>query len=320
VTTAIRWGWSGALRGLLLAIPAMVVAVDDPARAALLALGVVPTACVPLPPRRRDRIQPAVLGILCGLALFVGGVLALWAPLAVVGIFGIAVLSSRIAAGRRLGVVALTLLLPLTGIGLSFSDVSTAAGLAVLISLGSIYALLVSLLWPAGAGTGAVAQPGPPPRGLILRFGYLAGTAGAVCAAVGFALDLEHVGWATGAALLVMRPAREAQESRSVGRVLDVLLGAATAIVLVHLDPPGWVYGVALAVVVAGATATVGSRWYVLPTFTTFLVFLMLLVNSPDDAASRFWERTLETVLGVGVAAVVGLLVPALLARPQTEE
>ena len=319
MTTAIRWGWSGALRGLLLAIPAAVVAFDDPAKAALLAVGVVPAACVPLPAGRRDRVKPAILGVLIGVALFVGGVLAIWPPLAVAGIFGVAVGASRLAIGRPFGGIALTLLLPLVGIGFSFSDVGTAAGLAVVIALGAGYAFVVSLLWPA-AEAGPAAAFSPPPRALMVRFGYLAGTAGAICAAVGFALDLEHVGWATGAALLVMRPAARLQESRSIGRVVDVVVGAALAIVLVDLDPPDAVYAAAMGVAVIGATATVGSRWYVLPTFTTFLVFLMLLVNSPDDAASRFWERALETALGVGVAAAVGLLGPRLLARPEPEQ
>lgn len=55
-------------------------------------------------------------------------------------------------------------------------------------------------------------------------------------------------------------------------------------------------------------TATAGSRWYVMPAFTTFLVFVMLLVDSPHDAQARFWERVLETAFGVAVAAVVVLL------------
>ena len=148
-----------------------------------------------------------------------------------------------------------------------------------------------------------------------MRFGYLAGTAGAICAAVGFALELEHVGWATGAALLVMRPAARLQEGRSVARLVDVALGAAVAIVLVTAGAPAWAYSVAVVVAVVCVTATAGSRWYVMPAFTTFLVFVMLLADSPDDASSRFWERVLETAFGVAVAGVVGLLVPHLLDR-----
>ena len=141
------------------------------------------------------------------------------------------------------------------------------------------------------------------------------GTAGAICAGLGFGFDLEHVGWATGAALLVMRPAPRLQQARSIGRVVDVIVGAAVAIALVTLGAPDWAYSVAVLVAVVCVTATAGSRWYVMPAFTTFLVFVMLLVDSPGDAHSRFWERVLETALGVAVAALVGLLVPALLAR-----
>jgi hypothetical protein len=49
--------------------------------------------------------------------------------------------------------------------------------------------------------------------------------------------------------------------------------------------------------------------------FSTFLVFLLLLYAHPDQASGRFWERIDETLLGVGVACVCGLLVPMLRER-----
>lgn len=48
------------------------------------------------------------------------------------------------------------------------------------------------------------------------------------------------------------------------------------------------------------------------PAFTTFLVFLLLLYSRPQDAASRFNERVVETLLGVGIAYAFGLGLPAL--------
>jgi len=95
---------------------------------------------------------------------------------------------------------------------------------------------------------------------MILRYGYAAGAAGALCAAVGFALDLEHVGWAPAAALLVMRPLPEVQRMRSLDRVIDVVVGAAAAIALTALGAPDWAYALAVLVGVAAATATAGSR------------------------------------------------------------
>jgi hypothetical protein len=66
---------------------------------------------------------------------------------------------------------------------------------------------------------------------------------------------------------------------------------------------------------VAGAGATHRSRWYVTPAFTTYLVFMLMLYSRPQDAASRFSERLLETALGVGIAYAIGLGLPALAQR-----
>jgi uncharacterized membrane protein YccC len=62
----------------------------------------------------------------------------------------------------------------------------------------------------------------------------------------------------------------------------------------------------------AGMAATVGSRWYIAPAFTTFLVFLLLLYGNQDQAPRRVAERVLETLFGIGVAYVFGILVPRL--------
>jgi hypothetical protein len=45
------------------------------------------------------------------------------------------------------------------------------------------------------------------------------------------------------------------------------------------------------------------------------LVFLLLLYCDPQDAESRFSERVLETLLGVGLAYLFGLGLPALARR-----
>jgi uncharacterized membrane protein YccC len=154
-----------------------------------------------------------------------------------------------------------------------------------------------------------------PPRETLLRYGYAAGAAGALCAAVGFALDLEHVGWAPAAALLVMRPLPAVQRMRSLDRIIDVVIGASAAIALAALGAGDWTYALAVLLGVAAATATAGSRWYLLPTLTTFLAFVMLLYDDPGEGQGRFWERVLETGLGIAAAAVFGLLLPTLLDR-----
>jgi len=96
-----------------------------------------------------------------------------------------------------------------------------------------------------------------------------------------------------------------------------VVVGALASIGLVRPSPSTWTYSLAAVAAMAAAGATHRSRWYVTPAFTTFLVFLLLLYSRPQDAASRFSERLLETLLGVGIAYAFGLALPASAQRPR---
>ena len=299
--------------GALYALPAAIVVLDDRSRGLALAVGVLPAAIIGLAPSRRGRFATVVLGASIGVPMFVGGLLAGVPVLAVGAIAILGIVSALWAARSRLGRIAMTLSLPMVGVGLSYSDIGTAAGLAGIMVLGSLFACLVSMLWPEHPATSASARPAP--TGPTLDYGIRLGATGATAAAIGFALDLEHVGWACAAALLVMRPAADMQRLRSVGRILAVACGALAGIALVRVSPPAAAYGVAVIATVAGAAGTHRSRWYVTPAFTTFLVFLLLLHAHPESAASRFNERLLETLLGVGIAYAYGLAVPALLQR-----
>ena len=214
----------------------MVVLGDRP-RGFALAFGVLPTAIVGVLPRRRGRLAVVVLGACVALPIFLGGLLAGVPVLAVAAIEGLGVASALLAARHRFGTLAMTLSLPMVGVGLSYSDVGTAAGLAALILLGSVAACAISMLWPERPRT---VSPGPPPAPAkpTLGYGIRLGAAGATAAAIGFLLDLDHVGWACAAALLVMRPAAEMQRLRSFGRVASVIVGALVAVVLVESNPP----------------------------------------------------------------------------------
>ena len=317
----ILWNWQAAALGALYALPAGVVVLSDRSRGLALAVGVLPAAIVGLMPSRRDRLAIPVLGTSIGVPMFIGGLLAEVPVLAVVAIAALGIGSALLAARVRLGQVAMTLSLPMVGVGLSYPNLGKAAGVAGLMVLGSLFACFVSMFWPEHApASSSHAAPAPGSAEPTLGYGIRLGAAGATAAALGFLLDLEHVGWACAAALLVMRPGAEMQRLRSVGRVIAVAVGALAAIALVKAGPPPGVYSAAAIVAVAGAGGTHRSRWYVTPAFTTFLVFLLLLYSRPSDAASRFNERLLETLLGVGLAYLFGLALPALTRRVRTGE
>ncbi len=247
--------------------------------------------------------------------MLLGGVLAGVPVLAVAAIALLGVGAALLAARSRVGQIAMVLSLPMVGVGLSYSDVGKAAGLAALMVAGSVFACAVSMLWPERERPPERPATAPP----TLEYGVRLGAAGASAAAIGFIFGLEHVGWACAAALLVMRPVADMQRLRSVGRILAVAIGALLAVALVRAEPAdGW-YAAAGLVAIAAAAATHRSRWYVTAGFTTFLVFLLLLYSDVEDAASRFSERLVETILGVGLAYLFGLVVPNLRRRPSRE-
>lgn len=303
------WEWPAAAVGAVYALPAAVVILNDPARGFAMALGVLPAAIVGVLPTRRSRLAVVVLGACVGVPIFLGGLLAGVPVLAVAAIGALGVGSALLASRFRFGMLAMSLSLPMVGVGLSYSDVGKAAGIAGLMILGSAWACAVSMLFPERRAVDRRRSRGAP-VGPTLDYGIRLGLAGATAAAIGFLLDLDHVGWACAAALLVMRPAAEMQRLRSVGRILSVAAGALVAVVLVHLNPPAVLYSLAALAAIAGVGAMHRSRWYVVPAFTTFLVFLLLLYADPQDAASRFGERLLETVLGVAIAYLFGLVLP----------
>ena len=303
----LAWDSRGLLLGVAYGVPAAVLVMSDVPRGLAAAVGVVPAAVVGLPPTRSGRRFLAVLGFVVGVPIFVGSLVATVPPVAVavLVLFGLAAgwLAER---ASRWGQLALSLGVPMVGVGLSYTDHAVAAELALIMIGGSLYACAVSMLWPE-----SVAAPRLPAQAApTMLYGLALGLAGAAAAAIGFALDFEHVGWAATAAMLVMRPARDMQQLRSVGRLISVVAGAIIGIAIARLEPLAIVYSLLTLGIVAVVAATNRSRWYITPAFTTLIVFLLLLESNPATAASRFGERVSETVLGVGLAYVFGLALP----------
>jgi hypothetical protein len=311
---ALDWRWSAAVVGLLAALPAaVVILIGDPAHGLALAAGVLPGAAIGVPATRRSRVVIAILGGVIGVCVTLGSVLALSPPVAVLGLFLLAVLAARSAARIPFGRVVLTLCLPMVGIGLSFDGLAAGAAVGGLMALGSVYVWVLALAWPVRSA-GRV-PPTPPIDSGSLDYGIRLGLAAAIAAGVGFALDLGHVGWACAACLLVMRPMADMTRSRGRDRLLDIVIGSLVAIVIVLSVPTPAVLAATVLLAVTGMAATRRSRRYVTPAFTTGIVFLLLLYGSPQDAEHRFVERLLETVLGVALALLFGVGVPWLRTR-----
>src|SRR5262249_12298508 len=141
-------------------------------------------------------------------------------------------------------------------------------------------------------------------------YGYLLALTAFTSALAGFALHGDHVGWVVGAALLVIRPSHELQHVRTIGRIVAVYVGALLAAPLIAFGAPGWVFLVPAPAALIGLAAMHTSRWYINAGFTTFLVIILLTYGQSGSVRHFVGERTLETVIGVGIAYVFGLAVP----------
>ncbi|GAA3604302.1 hypothetical protein GCM10022236_02570 [Microlunatus ginsengisoli] len=296
----------------MLALPAAVAMPFDTQLGLGAAVGMLPAAAAGVLPVRRTRVLSLVISVVAAISLAIGALIGQHAATAVPGLFvfgfGAALAASRVKGGA----LAMLLAAPLVGIGLSFA-VDAVLGVAVVMVVGGLYAWLVSLLWPER-------PTAPRPAGRMstpqaITYGTLLGLAGATAAAGGFAFQLDHKGWICGAALLVMRPVTTALVARGLGRAGSVLLGGLLGSSFIQFGPAGWLIGVAVAVALGCMSATQGSRWYVMPAFTTFVVFILLLWDHPTDSAWRFAERNAETLIGIAIALFYGVLIPLLIKR-----
>ncbi len=312
---AVAWSWQRAVVGIVYALPSAVVSLHDPSKGLPLAMGVLPAALIPIPSRRAARLRILIVGILAGASLFLGGVLSHLPTVATaVALAAAVVAAALLASSAAFGVVVLSLCAPLLAAGLSFTEYAASAQTFLLLSAGAVYAWLVSLLWPPGAG--APRPPRPlPPRSAMLGYGIRMGVAAALGYLIASWLSLDHPGWAPAACLLVARPQVDLLQSRGVGRLLSVIAGAATASLLLHAEPSNTAYAIVTLVALAGATGTIGSRWYITSAFTTFFVFLLMLNSHVDQTVGKFNERVGETFLGVALAYLFGWALPALLTK-----
>lgn len=297
------------------AIPAVVVAFSDIAAAAALGVGVLPAAIVGIAPLRKQRIVLLIAGLLIGLPMMLGSLVAPLPVVAVPVIFGLAVGAVALAGTSRfarLGGLMMTLAVPMVGVGLSYDTVGQSAKLTALFVAGSVLVWLLAMAVPEREPVAEDKPVGAPG----LDYGLRLGAAGALAATIGFAFDFDHVGWACAAALMVMRPVRGVQLSRMIGRVVSVIAGGTVALLLIESAPPAAVFATVILIALTLASATHGSRFYLTAAFTTFFVILLLGYSNPDDAPSRLFERINETLLGVAIALFFGILLPLLL-RPR---
>lgn len=320
---AIAWSWRNVCFSLAAALPAAIVIVSGNSAIGLVgAVGVLPAVITGIPATYRQLVRLPVIGIVFGVAMLAGSLLSQWPLLAIVSIGALCFGTSLLSLKRpRLASLVMALPLALVGVGFSYDRPSEILGLALVILVGSLWATLVAAgfvkWWPTDSPPQA-ALPHPISKRQALVYGIFYGAAAALAAIIGFANHLDHVGWVVGAVLFVMRPQWEMEHIRAYGRALSVTAGALVAAALLALSPGLVITSGLISGALALAGGTRGSRWYITPAFTTFIVFFVLLYADPalPSIQHRFVERTVETLVGVAIAVIAGLAARKFSKRP----
>jgi hypothetical protein len=275
-TNNIVWKWKDArFAAMISVVPFVVITTGHVEGGLLLLIGSLPAAVVGLLPTRKERKKLVVFGILFGIFLMLGSFMAQWAWVAIPGMFLLAFGSAILASSKRFGIIALTLCVPIVGVGLSYGGLENSIGLAVIIIVGSIVAYGWSLCFREHKSSSEIHRENPSAMTISQwrNYGIRLGLAASLAATVGFALGVEHIGWIVGSLLFVMRPNKEVQELRSVGRSISVFVGAMTASWLLTLNLQPFVIAILSVAAIIITSATHTSRWYITPAFTTFLAF-----------------------------------------------
>lgn len=302
----IAWNWRFAGFGAAMGLVAVVmVFAGEVLTGTYLLIGSVPAAVVGLAPQRDARRPVLIVGVLFGVSILLVSILAVWVPLAVVGMFVVGYLAAQVAAWKPAGVVALSVILPLTAIGLTYQGIADSAKVAGLMILGAIGSYIWALVLPEYEGD-VPQQPQMTPAE-AKRYGLVLGVAGAVSTLVAFALDVDFVGWLVGSTLLVIRPTWDLLSARGIGRVISVIVGGVAAALLLLADLPTPAIAIVLWLVLVTMAATSASRWYVTPAFTSFLILWALLYGQAErnGVKVKLDERVVDTVIGVAVAYLV---------------
>jgi len=149
----IAWNWRFAGFGAAMGLVAVVmVFAGEVLTGTYLLIGSVPAAVVGLAPQRDARRPVLIVGVLFGVSILLGSILAVWVPLAVVGMFVVGYLAAQVAAWKPAGVVALSVILPLTAIGLTYQGIADSAKVAGLMILGAIGSYIWALVLPEYEG------------------------------------------------------------------------------------------------------------------------------------------------------------------------
>jgi len=121
------WSWRNVrFTAVIAAIPVIIIDTGHIEAELSLLLGALPASIMGLPPTRKQRRKIIVVGILVGVFLMLGSFMTQWAIVAIPGMFLLAFGAALLLSRRSLSTIAITICLPLAGVGLSYQGLANS--------------------------------------------------------------------------------------------------------------------------------------------------------------------------------------------------
>ncbi len=167
--------------------------------------------------------------------------------------------------------------------------------------------------------TGTAMQRELSPQSPVLHFAFLRAAAVALAYWIGTVFFAAHPFWAAIATLVIIRPAFDQTLARGIARSIGTALGAIVGAWLFTLINAPLLQLAMIAVIAFGMGATLGINYAIFTTFLTFALiwFTGLLGGDPFITGQ---ERTLETVIGLGLALAAITLLQIYTSKPLPAE
>ena len=313
----ITWDSAEARRGALCALPAVVIMLAvDVSLGMAFAIATIPVAMLGVPPQRIQRPRLGLVGLAFAVSYALGSVMGLWDVAAVAALTVLAFAGVVLSVRRPAAKLLPALLLPGFALGTNHLAPEGFAVAAVMFA-GAAWATLITCCWPTTHPPAIT--PTPPERESdpahalpsARMYGILFAAAAGIGLALGYLLNLVHVGWAAAAAMFIMRPDPGLLASRALGRTVATLAGVVAAGLLLHRGPTEVVLAIVTVATVSAMVAVRTSRWYITGAGGALIVLLISGVSGIHEFKVSFAERLLETALGAGLALTLGVAIPS---------
>ena len=259
---------------------------------------------------KKARIRLLTTAAVGPVILILGSILGVSAIAAIVGLGVGSFFAGRYGAKTHFGKFLPFLLLPLFTVGISLQP-QFAVGIAPILLAGSLWAALVTIIWPLSSSFASSSSATPlcrPDDSALKLYAIKLGIGVSIATLLVYVLNFQHVGWAPTAVAIILRPQQDLIKRRGLGRMAGTFLGILIAWLLYNI----FIHGLVRAAIIGGLGAlSISYRRTVLsslPIGSTAAIILLLAISEPTLFSVQGLLRLIDNVIAFGIIVSLELI------------